>query len=273
MQIKKKILKTNSSKFIRIGLNSSNDLLGFDNMINSVDIDKYIEKPKNGEIVRYGYNNVEGELSQTLSLNFNFSCVGEEGTSNLVCAGFTEEEILLKSTPILNSFFILDVYDSLEPHNRRKILSNYLTKVTSTKELYLSQDNKMPNTTYALHSKNQLYYLNIPKHFISDNNEENHIKLYGEFSFYSGKTGKIHRFVKSPNSTTKENHVVEISLNVADKTWRFNDYQNSLNLYSISLDSIYSTKVNNTIKNKEVKSQVYPIGDTFDILDATYKNE
>lgn len=168
-------------------------------------------------------------------------------------AGFSLSDITEKSSAFLNSFFILDFYDTYDINTQTKIFTTYLTKLGSNQSMY------------SITSGNQLYYWYLP---VSYTTSQTGSTIYGyvKFSFFNAKTGKVILFYNQDNATlsTPEKLFFKAQLNLISKTWSFiTTNLNKVNAYQIINNSLYLDKVNNTYDTFNNLQQTFPNGNTF----------
>jgi hypothetical protein len=203
-------------------------------------------------------------------------------------AGFTTDEINNTSIKLLNSFYILDLYDSSDPYTQTKILTTYLTKV-------LNGMYKLPYYSINETVKNQFYYLNIPLSYINSQTSSI-VNAFIKYSFYNAKDGGISLFYNKLNSdntllnTTPEKMYFKIELNLIDMTWNYiisdtyspygygygygsQTLSTNVLAYELSPNSAYVDRVNNTVSNFDDKQQNYPSGNTFIDISGSYVTE
>jgi hypothetical protein len=177
---------------------------------------------------------------------------GSTWVSTFEAAGFTQDEYKKNSDNFLNSFFILDFYDTYDINNQTKLFTTYLTKKGNTTPTYTISD-----------SNNQLYYMYIPESYISG--QTGTITGYTKFMFYNAKTGKVATFLNQENASSNNANRIffEIELNHADRTWKYIKSPTQMTAKEIVNNSEYADKVNNTVDTIDILQQNPPSGDTF----------
>jgi hypothetical protein len=178
-------------------------------------------------------------------------------------AGFTPVELATKSFSALNSFFMLEYFDSYDIYNQNKIFATYLTKIGVS-----------PSYTINPTSDNQFYRWYVPISYI-DSQTGTTVTGYTKFSFYNAKRGKIHVFYNQDNESlsSAERMYFKTRLNLINRTWeivtpsfpiitgkelKYTTYQQ------------YTDRVNDTIDNFENLTQSYPSGNTFNYIEGNY---
>lgn len=260
---KEKILQRGLDVNIKINLGVGYDIIDEQEEINKIIDDKSIEfttPPIDTEVYRYKHE------SNIYSLKFKLY---NKGTFS-ISYPFTEMEINSRSNVILNSFFILDFYDTTNPYTQKKIFSGYLTKITSGEE-------SGTQSYFKVKSDNQFYYLYIPQYFI-DLHSDNDIWGYVKFSFYNAKTGKVSLFRRSDLNVNDvpNNMYVHTKIHGNKKKWGFYKksnnilvLDNNLELTELVTSKLYNERVNRRVDNLIIKKQNYPDGYIFND-DGTY---
>ena len=256
--IKEKIKYKGKDLNLQFSLDGDNNLLGYQQEINNYSLKSTIDSINEGddvEIKRFKYKN------ENVSLKFSF-WNGTTYSNTFTSAGFTNKEVSGGSENFLNSYFILDFYDSYDINNQKRIFSQYLTK--------LNQNN---NSIFQVNSKLQLYNINVPINYYTQMTG-NTITGYTRFSFYNAKTGKIQLFnnEKNINLTTPQISYFESILNLNDMTWNVSDiYLGTVISAKESVNNAeYIKKYNNAIDNYDDVQVVCPIGNTSNYDDAKY---
>ena len=180
--------------------------------------------------------------------------------NNFLAAGFTPEDIATQSSNMLNSFFIMDFYDTYDANTQIKIFTTYLTKIGKTPTYIISG---YPFGT------SQLYYWGIPLWYINAQSSST-VNGYVKFSFYNATDGKIALFYNNANAalTTLEKMYFKAELNLLSKTWKF--MTTSILAKQLSTSPTYNQKVNNTVANFNNETQDYPSGNTFNYISGIY---
>ena len=168
---------------------------------------------------------------------------------------FTPLEVSGNSDNFLDSFFILDFFDSFDINNQTKIFTTYLTK-------------KGTVPTYTIGSVNQLYYWYVPLSFINAQTGST-ATGYVKLSFYNAKTGKLVLFYNEDNNVpiirdTPQRMFFKAELNLNNKTWKFitPSYPTIKAKEFISSVS-FVDKANGTVNTIDDLQQNPPSGNTF----------
>lgn len=267
--IKKNIRFDNDDMYIQIpitgGLNFTGNQQEIDTFVN-LKSTKSINDAVDGEVYKFKW----GLTSFNRIIDFSFSSNTITGwESNYYYAGFTVDEVEGRNIKFLNSFYIMDFFNSYSPTNQTKIFSAYLTNLN----LNVAQSGTLPSSRYFLNENFQLYNQYIPLGYL-DITGDTYVG-YSRFSFYNAKTGKIVVFYNKDNEqkTTPEKMYFKTVLNFNDKTWYFDTpgFINGVG-YARELKNSdkYIQKYNNTFENFNNLQQNYPSGNTFDFETGKY---
>ena len=189
-----------------------------------------------------------------ITLNFQFySTITNTYLNSFLFAGFTGKEIATGSDNLLNSFFILDFYDTFDINNQTKIFTTYLTKL-------LVPVNGITYSQYSIgtSNNNQLYRWYVPLSYIESQTGST-ATGYMKLSFYSAKTGNITTFFNGDNIniTTPEYMFFKTELDLINMTWKFlTPSYPAINAKEIAKNPLFTEKVNNTVENKDKVKQV-----------------
>lgn len=256
--IKEKIKFDGRNMNFKFSLSSNDNFIGFqqeiDSLMQSTTTD-LINPAVDAEEKRFKLNSTP---NANLTLIFQFYNVTASISQILfTAAGFTTDEINSKSLNLLNSFFILDFYDTYNINTQTKIFTTYLTKIGNT-----------PQYTINETSNNQLYRWYVPISYLTGTTMTGYVK----FSFYNAKTGKITTFFNVDNTslTTPEHMFFKAQLDQSNMTWKFltTSYP-IITANEISNNTLFTDKVNNTIDNMDNLKQNPPSGDTFIISNGS----
>ncbi len=169
-------------------------------------------------------------------------------------AGFTPDEILNNSNKFLNSFFILDFYNTYDINIQNKIFTTYLVK--------------KPNTDISIfpvvNKSSQLYYWYVPVWYINQYTGATQ-NGYTKFSFFNAKTGKIISFYNADNESdiTTKRMFFKSELNFINKTWKIIEPSYPLVKAKEIPTNQYTERMSNTVDRFNNLQQVYPTGNTF----------
>jgi hypothetical protein len=266
MSITKEIIKYNNNDMnLKIRLGSNDAFTGYQQEIDSLTeftTTELINPIIDGEMRRFKHFT---NASYTLQFQFYNNILATYGTSFLN-AGFTTDELTSKSNNVLNSFFILEYYDSYDVYNQNKIFSSYLTKIVTT-------TNQTPVYTINPTVDNQFYRWYVPISYI-DTFTGNTATGYTKFSFYNAKRGKVQLFFNLDNIslTTSEKMYFKTILNFQNKTWKIISPSQVITARELqpTINQSYIDKINDTFDNFDNVQQNYPSGNTFNYQDGTY---
>jgi len=253
---------TGTTMNLRISLSSSDNLIEYqqeiDRLTQFTTID-LINPVVDGEERRFKLNPTP---SANITLNFQFYNVTASTYQTLLtAAGFTANEINNNTLNVLNSFFILDFYDTFDINSQTKIFTTYLTKL-----------NKVPSYTIGASNNNQFYRWYVPLSYLQAETGST-ITGYVKFSFYNAKTGKVITFFNNDNIslTTPEYMFFKAELYKNGMTWKFltSSYP-TITAKEIINNTLFANKVNNTVENKDDLKQNPPSGTTYDYKTNTY---
>lgn len=273
MFVKNEIIKFNGLDVnINISLGSILNQVGeqqaIDNLTQSVG-ESLINPIVDGEVRRFNYMDNSGAMT----LNF-FFYYNNQHQNTFIAAGFSDAEISKTNLRVLNSFYILDFYDTFDTYTQTKLFSTYLTKINDSSNI-----NKIPKYVIQLSNNlNQIYYLNIPQMFI-DKQTGNTTTIYVKFSFFNAKTGKIVLFYNKDNDDdvvirkTPEKMYFKVILDLINMTWKIDTPSFNLN-YNVnayeSPQSTYVDRIDNTVDKFDNMQQNYPSGSTFNSKFGNY---
>lgn len=273
MFIKKEIKTSNIDKNIKFSLDLNNKTIGHQQDINTFineSIENSINPINDNEIRRFKYEPTA--YGNIFAIKFYFF-MNEEYRNYYTYAGFTESEINNYDDVLRNSFFIFDVYDSYDENIQTKIATTYLTKLITYNSGVASVHSSFIISKYDI---NQFYYLNIPIWYMYSDVTYSR-NLYGKFSFYNAKTGKLTLFYnyerEDDNNNKKEYFDIEVDL--VNKTWGIRNLasNNLAEAVQYKPTSPYVKKINNAVDNFVKMKQVYPDGNNFDTTKLDYTTE
>jgi hypothetical protein len=256
--IREKLRSIGQNLSLRIGFDSNNDLLGYqqeiDNLSEVTTLD-LVNPVIDVEERKFKLNpNVDTSV-------FSFYFYNGDYNISFINAGFTQNEINARGNTILNSFFILDFYDTYDVNTQTRIFRTYLTKIGN-----------IPQYTIKSSTNNQLYYWYVPVSYIEQFTGST-VTGYTKFTFYNAKTGKITLFYNLDNQTmtTPEKMYFKSKLNLVNKTWELLGTSSPyLNAKQLINETQYNNKINNTVTNINNIKQDYPTGDTYSYIDNNY---
>jgi len=265
--IKETIRFNNQDTNLKISLSIGNRLSGYQQ-----EIDNLTEETKE-ELINPAIDNEVRRFTclTTRFINFWFKNLGRGGGDPFNTsfgtdgAGFSSTEIEDKDDVLLNSFFIMDFYDTFDNNTQTKIFTTYLTQILDGQS---SGGVPIPEYTIRSDTGTQWYHQYVPKSFLDIQNVYV-ITGYTKFSFYNAKYGTLSLFYNDANSAllTPEKMYVKTYFYLSSMQW---DFVSSPNLYELAPDNSYVTKVNETFENFDNLKQIYPIG-AFDPIDGKYE--
>ena len=214
-----------------------------------------------GEVRRFKLNPIPNSYITLIFKFYNVTATTYQ--TLLTAAGFTTNEINNNDLNILNSFFILDFYDTFDLNSQAKIFTTYLTKL-----------NNLPIYTIGVSNSNQLYPWYIPLSYILPNAQTGSTVIgYVKLSFYNAKTGNITSFYNQDNEslTTPERIFFKVQLDLIGMTWKFlTASYPTITAKEIANNVLYVDKVNNTLDSMDNLQQNPPSGNTYNYKTNTY---
>lgn len=251
--IDRKIIRfTNNDVNIKFNIDSNIDEYGYqqeiDNLTQFTAID-LINPVTDNEVIRFKSNNA--------TLNFYFQNQGGAYDRSFIYAGFSTSDIANNSESYINSFFVLDLYDSYDINTQRKITTQYLTKFNESSSIfYLTTTNPI-----------EFNYIKIPRWFLdSITGLTTSINVYMKLSFYcalnnsNGGMKLFYGYDRNTNSSLKM--FTEIELDISNKIWRLP--ASNLSFYEVgNAAERYINKINDTFENYDNIKQNFPNGNTF----------
>ena len=267
--IKEKIKFNNQDVNLTFGLSGVNQISGYQQEIDGLTEDakdELINPIVDNEVRRFIF-----EPNDIAILGFYFD--SDSPHVDFEYAGFTSTEIEDADTNMLNSFFIMDFYDSFDPYTQTKISTTYNTQIL---EGNTSGGVQIPGYVNNNDKLTQFYYLNVPKTFI-DAQTGHTATGYTKFSFYNAKYGLVHLFyniaVSNAGVTTPEKMYFKTTLNLYDMTWNITTgLFASVAIYEMPRTGAYVEKVNDAVDNFSNEQQQYPNGSVFND-DGKYLDE
>jgi len=259
---------------LNFGLSSNDSFLGFqqeiDNLTQVVSND-LINPPIDVEVRKIKYPSYT-----PTDLSFQFTSDGINYATSFINAGFTQEELESSSPLILNSFFIVNLYNSYNVYNQIKICTNYITKVINSQT---SQNTPQYSVSKSSVDNNQWFNLYIPKSYID--NELERLKLsgitnglitgYTSFNFFNAKSGDLTLFYNTQNSgsTTPLRMYFQTIINLKTRTWKFESV-NTIIAKQLSSSAAYVNRNNDTFTTFDDLKQNYPQGTKFNAATGGY---
>src|ERR1035437_3463685 len=254
--IKEKIRFDGRNMNFKFSLGSNDNFIGFQQEIDSLmqsTTNDLINPAIDAEERKFKLNPIP---TNTITLQFKFSNLS---LMNFIAAGFTQNEIDQNDTNLLNSYFILDFYDTYNINTQTKIFTTYLTKIGKSPKYSIGANN------------NQLYYLYVPISYINSQTGTT-VTGYTKFSFFNAKNGITTLFYNKNNEnfTTPEKLFFKTELNLINNTWKFiTPSYPIIDVKEITNNALYIKKINDTYNNFDNLQQTYPSGNIFAITNGT----
>lgn len=264
---KEKLLFNNQDKKIKILLSNTSQGYGEDQEIDGfvdVEVEKSINPAVDEEVTRFRFSkSIQEDYGVLFNMNF-YDYNKDEYSVRYLYAGFTEEEILNYALNFRNSFFILEIFDTKEENKRKKIATNYYTKLWNFNVPEEEQEYIDINKT------NQIRFINIPNKHLENNDGETFV-LYLRVLFYNGKTGNIIPFYKGDEHGIDDEKTLffTTTFDYVNRVWECDNLYG----YEVTDQPDYSDKLNETNKNATDLRVNYPTKELFDYKTGTYKNQ
>ena len=208
--IHEKIKLNGKSNSIKISLGGNDDVLKSDTEITNIIIGEQanlINPLIDNEVVRFKYYND----NVPLLIIFNFyNGATSKYENSFNGTGLVISNLSYLSSMVMNSFFIMDYFDTYKTNEQSKIYSSYLTKIIDVRT-----GTPIPAYTIGGNNPNQLYYQYIPKSYLNTISDDT-VTGYAKFSFYDANNGNIHSFYNEDNIDliTGEKFTFKIELNL-----------------------------------------------------------
>lgn len=286
--IKERIRNNNQDVILKVNLGVGNRLTGYQQEV------EYLTEETKEELINpvvdYEVNRYSHEANQINNIFFYFSNYnGTSHNNTFANAGFNSTEISTEDDVVLNSFFIMDFYDSYDNNTQTKLFTTYLTKILDSEI-----GGGVPIPKYVLSNSiiNQFFYQYVPKWFIDnptginngsylsggveplgvgnlfENGVPTQLSVYVKFSFYNAKYGTVLSFYNpsySPLSSLRQYFKAYLYPNNAE--WNFEN--SNINAYQFPPNNTYAGKINDTVSIFD-NLQQNPATGAFDSIDGTY---
>lgn len=274
--LKKTIKYNENDMFINFPLERSGEFLGYQQEIDSytqIKSSESINDVTDGEVIRFK------KASNNLSLNAYFwYSLGNNYLNEYKAIGITYSDSQYSNPNYLNSFYILDFYDSYKPYEQKKIFTTYLTKLGNNNyqkySRYGNVNIKDKNVSaYYIKEDSQIFYITPPAYFFSSSGDNP--VMYLRLSFYNASNGELISFVNSNYGSNPYDPYTAyflIHFNLKNGTWYYGGNENIVAYQNIKSED-YNNKMNNTFDNFDNLKQNYPDGNVFDYKTRNYENE
>jgi len=253
--LRDKFLNDNLDKNIKLNLKNGFDVY-FDesdiDLITQTKLEERVNPYLDSERIRFKFK--QETINYPLSFSFRSGNTMSFGTTYRY-AGFTQAELNQNQTSFINSFYAMEVYDSVNSKIQNLLSTTYIKPITSN--YYTGSTN-----IRFLQSDEQTKIL-IPKTFVEQQTGTS-VNVYIKFSFYNAKTGKVipffynTLFARSGETTFYDTSI----LNITGKTYTLNDVILTKSYREFS-NTGYTTNINDKFDNIQLKSLVFPTGTTF----------
>lgn len=246
---------------IKINLSNVDNLNGFQQNINNyVDIqtELAINPVVDGEKERFIFE--FPNIAVELIANFNRRISGSGRVSDYAISGiFTEGEITTRSEVIRNSFYVIQLFDSVSTENQTLLHNSYIPILNSL--ISDTSSNGLFNTGLEY----SFFYLS--KSFLNNIGSN---QLYARFLFFNAKTGQLIPFYNAnrENNSSYEKLYYDVFFNRNSNTYDWGNRTITINEFS---PSDYTNKIDNTLDSANNESPRFPNGNQFNPDDGTYE--
>lgn len=248
MFIREKIRFNGNDVNVKIPLGTNSNLNGLQESIN-----EYIERETglsinpatDGECFR-----IKLSLSQA---TFNFFFNKNNLYSNtLLNAGFTNVDFEEKSISVATSFFIMQVFDSMNTENQVLLHSGFYGGFNFSNAI----------TTYNIASTNEFANLYISQSLLNSA-PTNVYDVYAKFFFFNSKLGKLTPFYNEhyESLTTEQKLYIKIKIDRTTRLYQFIDAP-SIRFKEL-VNANYNDSLNTTLDVFDNEKPTYPVGRTF----------
>lgn len=264
--IKKKIeIIPNVDKIIKIPLRNIIDFSGKQDVINNFIYNKENESINDivdGEKYRY-----YSSTNYNLRFKFYNTSTSEYGY-DLRYINFTDSELDSFNKNILNSFFIVEIFDDYKIETQTRLHIGYYSGSLFLFENIDNREESIDNREESIYTINN--NIEFGDYYISNSIFIDNTQLvYIKYSFYNAKTGKIHLFYNEDNEAIQTEKKLYVLATLSNMTKKYSKSGN-VNLKEL-VDTSYTNKINNTINSIDNKKPTYPDGAIFNI-DGTYSS-
>lgn len=252
MFIKEKIRFKGNDVKLRVSLTANDNLNGLQESIN-----EYVER-ETGLSINPATDGETFRLRNSLgSKTFVFQFYnGSTYSSELLNAGFTTDDFETRSLSIQSSFFIMQVYDSVNTENQTLLHSGFLNGYNFTNS----------SSVYQITSEKEFDNIYIEQNFI-DSQSGNTFYVYAKFFFFNAKLGKLHSFYNHENEslTTEHKLYYPIEINKSLKQYKFYKFPVSpTTIFCKELvNADYNERLNTTLDTFGNEKPTYPTGTIF----------
>jgi hypothetical protein len=245
--MKFKIQISTNDKEINIPIISRTNPLGYDDNIQNIvdaETDNSINTVTDEEIRRI-------KIGRPYAFNFKF-WNGFTYVTFLAPSEFNPTTDI-NTTPVINSFFIVQVYDSYLEETQTKRHTGYYNGYDFGVSTLVS--------SYYIDNTAEFSDLYLPKWYLDT--MSGNTTLYVKFLFYSGKSGKFYPFYNGDSSATDQRKMFHtITVNPSAMTYTYTGISTTINSNEL-LNTAYNTLVNNTVPSFPIQKTTYPSGTTF----------
>jgi hypothetical protein len=231
-----KITEKLSDKNILIPLDIKWDYLNREDSVNVLATDiitEIIGSPTDYEVERYSKEtmNINGTFDSSVEYNFNFFKSGNTWVNSFIESNkFTFLEIYNEYNSFKNSFFKIDLYDTLDPTSQKNYLTIILQSEYQETPYYDSAydktfDLKIPKYILDFYGDKQGYFI----YWYKNNSVVNINKFYMTAKYFDAKTGNFIQFTNTPQSNFSVKTKIPNDIYYYEVNINYNTYKYSIN--------------------------------------------
>lgn len=232
------------NKSINIPIQLKSDFLGADDLIDeyeNVMIRQVIGEGRDFEVSRFAHAPETGSTNNT-EVNYEFYFYSGGSLSNInnwsnsyLAEGFTPQEVFYYSNSFANSFFKLDLYDTIDEKRQK----NYLTLILPTQQGF-KENVQMQRTKVDIRKpKFSLDYIGDKEGFfiywLKNQNYLNLTTFYMTAKFFDGRFGVFVKMMNEPQSSLPNKFLFDgtryfyykVELDYPTRTYQIFDYLNN----------------------------------------------
>jgi hypothetical protein len=251
--LNEKYLINNNDKYVKLKLFNEYDIY-FDendiNLISEAKVEENINPYLDSEKIRFKFK--QELVNKPLSFAFKS---GTTFGSTYRHAGFTQTELNQNESSFINSFYAVEVYDSVNSKTQNLLSTTYIKPITSN--LYTG------STSINYLTTDEQTKILIPKDFLLEQSGTSRV-VYFKYSFYNAKTGRIVPFYFD-NLFPRSGETIfynQSTLDLTGKTYTLTDSILTKPFKEFS-NIEYVENINDKFDSVQNKKLTYPTGTTF----------
>ncbi len=184
-----------------------------------------------------------------IPFNFTFTI---SGYTDYVPYIFTNSDIVNNKNSFINSFWILDYYDSTDKNTQTKLYTNFYRP----ERIILSNNNIDSIIRIPIDGISDSSVISLPNNVVSSSGLTS---CFIKFRFFNAKNGIIYNFKKDPidQNNTSGDYFFKISIDNVNKSWYLADVVNNRynNYVNPTTNNTNNPDVNPTIKVADNKDK------------------